>query len=183
MSPNHSIHQVLPARVVAVVGNPRPGSRTAALATALARAIAGLGEALDIEVLDLAELAETLGSPLGADSAQRWAEPLAQVHAARVLVVATPVYKGSYTGLLKSFLDHVAGGALHGIIAVPVTSVGNPGHALAADLHLRPLLIELGAATPASSLVVIGPALDDPTTEIKVWLELNQPIMEALLGG
>jgi FMN reductase len=167
--------------VVAVVGNPRPGSRTASLATALASAIADLGEAGPPLVLDLAELTEKLGPPLGADSATRWAEPLALLHAADLLVIATPTYKGSYTGLLKSFLDHVGGGALHPITAIPVTTVGSPAHTLAADVHLRPLLVELGASTPTGALVVGNDQLDDPAAAIAAWLERNDVLVRRAL--
>jgi FMN reductase len=165
------------ARVVAVVGNPRPGSRTATLATSLARAIAELGSAGDPVVLDLAELTDELGPPLGSGSAERWAEPLRILHAAELVVVATPTYKGSYTGLLKSFLDHVGGGALHPITAVPVTTVGSPAHTLAADVHLRPLLVELGASTPTGSLVVGNDQLDDPSSAIKSWVERHHLLL------
>jgi FMN reductase len=167
-----------------VVGNPRPGSRTAALALALARSIAELAPAVDpVEpgVLDLADLTEELGPPLGADSATRWAEPLRILHAADLLVIATPTYKGSYTGLLKSFLDHVAGGALRDITAVPVTTVGSPAHTLAADVHLRPLLIELGASTPTSALVVGADQLDDPRSVVSDWLKLNDQVLRRAL--
>jgi FMN reductase len=170
-----------PAPVVAVVGNPRPGSRTAALATILVQSIAeGAGLQAPV-VLDLAELTEQLGPPLGSDAAERWAEPLRVLLAARLVVVATPTYKGSYTGLLKSFLDHVGGGALHGITAVPVTTVGGAAHTLAADLHLRPLLIELGASTPTGALVVGHDQLDDPAGAIKSWLELNDVVLRRAL--
>ena len=169
------------ARVVAVVGNPRPGSRTATLATSLARAIAEATGAGVPVVLDLADLTDQLGPPLGRDSAERWAEPLRTLHAADLIVVATPTYKGSYTGLLKSFLDHVGGGALHPIAAVPVTTVGSPAHTLAADVHLRPLLVELGASTPTSALVVGNDQLDDPSSAIKSWLELNLGLLHRAL--
>ena len=138
--------------VLAVVGNPRPGSRTAALADRVASRLADL-RGVTHGTLDLAELTDRLGAPLGAGSAERWTEPLQSLHRAKVLVVATPIYKGSYTGLLKSFLDHVGGGALHGSVAVPVVTVGSPPvHALAADVHLRPLLVELGASVPTAAL-------------------------------
>jgi len=169
------------ARVVAVVGNPRPGSRTAALASALAQAIADATAAGPVGVLDLADLTETLGAPLGSGSAERWAEPLRRLHAAELLVVATPTYKGSYTGLLKSFLDHVGGGALHPITAVPVTTVGSPAHTMAADVHLRPLLVELGASTPTAALVVGNDQLDDPGSAIKSWLERHHELLRRAL--
>jgi FMN reductase len=141
--------------LVALVGNPRPGSRTAGVAQRLLDAVGDRYAPADKRTLvDLAELTAAVGPPLGPDSARRYAEPLELVLGARFLVVATPTYKGSYTGLLKAFLDHVAAGALRPAVAVPVTTVGSPAHTLAADVHLRPLLVELGAVTPTAALVV-----------------------------
>lgn len=165
---------------VAVVGNPRPGSRTGRLGRS---ALDALALRLDPEqrsrqeVLDLAALVEELGAPLGADARNRWAGPLATLASARLLVVATPTYKGSYTGLLKSFLDHVAAGELRGVLTVPVTTVGSAAHTLAADVHLRPLLLELGASTPTSALVVGEDRLDEPGTAVADWLQTNDAVL------
>jgi FMN reductase len=170
-------------KLVVLVGNPRPGSRTAALGIALAAAVGKLVGAAEPVLLDLAELTEQVGPPLGADSAQRYAEPLRLLHAADLIVAATPTYKGSYTGLFKSFLDHVGGGALAGITAIPVTTVGSPAHTLAADVHLRPLLVELGASTPTAALVVGGDQLDQPAAAIEAWLGVNGPILVRAVGS
>ena len=170
-----------PPRVLAVVGNPRPQSRTAALAIELATSLAQLLGAGSPHVIDLAEQTAELGPPLGAGSAPRWAAPLSALAAADLLIVATPTYKGSYTGLLKAFLDHVDGGALHGITAVPVTTVGSPAHTLAADVHLRPLLIELGASTPTAALVVGNERLDDPSAAVAQWLQKNSETLRKAL--
>jgi FMN reductase len=168
---------------VALVGNPRPGSRTAALAAAVLGAVlADLGEVEPGTVVDLGALLGEVGAPLGADSAARYAEPLARLHAARLAVVATPTYKGSYTGLLKAFLDHVAAGALHRTVAIPVITVGSPAHSLAADLHLRPLLVELGAITPTPALVVQESDLADPSPVIDGWLERSASALHGLLA-
>ncbi|HEX2807700.1 MAG TPA: NAD(P)H-dependent oxidoreductase [Kineosporiaceae bacterium] len=166
------------------MGNPRPASRTAALASAVLDAIT---TSLDVrpvvrEVIDLGALIGELGAPLGAGSAQRYADPLAQLHRAGLAVIATPTYKGSYTGLLKSFLDHVAAGALRGVIAVPVITVGSPAHTLAADVHLRPLLLELGAVTPTAALVVGEQDLADPGGVIASWLIEAAPVLRRLLA-
>jgi FMN reductase len=171
---------------VALVGNPRSGSRTASLArSVLAAVAAGLGadgQAGDQAVVDLADALDVAGSPFGRDAASRYAEPLSTVHAARVLVVATPTYKATYTGLLKAFLDHVAAGALRGVVAIPVITVGTPGHSLAADVHLRPLLQELGATTPTAALVVTDENLADPAPVIDSWLPAALPALRALAG-
>jgi FMN reductase len=161
-----------PLRIVVLIGNPRAGSRTSALARTLGQELAQT-HGVPFRTLELSELTDQLGAPLGAGSAQRWAGPLATLAEADLLIVATPVYKGSYTGLLKAFLDHVGGGALHRTVAVPVITVGSPAHTLAADLHLRPLLLELGASTPTEALVVGNDRIDAPDAATSSWLERN----------
>jgi FMN reductase len=174
------------AAALVVVGNPRPGSRTASAARAVLDAVladvrAGTGRDLgSAEVVDLAELLATLGAPLGEGSRERYAEPLARLHAARLAVIATPVYKGSYAGLLKAFLDHVAAGALGRTVAVPLITVGSPAHALAADVHLRPLLVELGALVPTAAVVVQEQDLADPGDVIRRWLDGARSTLRAL---
>jgi FMN reductase len=167
------------ARFVALVGNPRRGSRTARLARSLLEAVA---DGAPVRVVDLADELEVRGSPFGADAAARWAEPLAAVRSAPpLLLVATPTYKGSYTGLLKSVLDHIGAGELRGTVAIPVITLGGPAHALAADVHLRPLLLELGAVTPTRSLVVTDAELDNPGPAISAWLADTAPVLDCLL--
>jgi FMN reductase len=130
-------------RVVAVSGNPRPGSRTAAFALRAARAVAAeLGDGAEPALVDLADP--------GADhDAAR-----AAVAAATVAIVASPTFKATYTGLLKGFLDGFDRGALDRVLAVPLMVQRSGAHTLAADVHLRPLLIELGAICPTPALVV-----------------------------
>jgi len=170
---------------VAVVGNPRPHSRTANLASTL---LAALGAAFGPDgvtpssaVLDLAELVQSVGPPLGPDAQANYREQLQVVAAAELLVVATPTYKGSYTGLLKAFLDFIPAGQLRAAIAVPVMTVGSPAHTLAVDVHLRPLLVELGASTPTSALVVGEDQLSDPAAAVAAWVEVNDGVLSTLL--
>ena len=153
-------------RVVALVGNPRPGSRTLGAATTLARSLAeGLG-APEPAVVDLADLAAGLHSqprPADVDAA------LSAVAAADVLVVATPVYKASFTGLLKSFLDLYGPDALDGVVAVPLVVSAAPAHALVGEVHLRPVLVELGASVPTRSLAVLDSDLADLAPAVDRW--------------
>jgi FMN reductase len=164
--------------VVVLCGNPRPGSRTLRVASTVAAALTGAGTGTaEPLVLDLA----ALPAPFGADAADGLAGPLAAVRAARLLIVASPTYKATYTGLLKAFFDLLPGPALAGVTAVPVMTMGGPRHALAADLHLRPLLLELGANTPTAALVVLEeelPALDDVVT---AWAATAAPLLRTAL--
>ena len=150
--------------VVAVVGNPRRGSRTHDAALALRDALAAeLGDG-DTALVDLPELGSELLDP---DSARR-ADALAITAGADLLVVASPTYKATYTGLLKLFLDGFGASPLTGTYAVGLMVGAGPGHALAVDTHLTPLLLELGASCPWRGLYVLEselPAFPEPARD------------------
>lgn len=132
---------------VVVSGNPRPGSRTSALAVAVGNALAGPEKPAVIEVGDLGPGLLTPG-----DTAT--AAAVTALREADVLVVATPTYKGSYTGVLKVLLDQLPAQALAGKRAVPVVTAGVAPQAAAAESILRRLLTELGADVAAGLPVV-----------------------------
>jgi FMN reductase len=73
----------------------------------------------------------------------------------RLLVVASPTYKASFTGLLKAFLDRFGTTGLSGVTTVPVMVGAGPTHALAVEVHLRPVLVEIGATVPTRGLYVV----------------------------
>ena len=64
--------------------------------------------------------------------------------------------------MLKAFLDRYGSNGLAGVVAVPVMTGGWPGHLLAVEVHLRPVLVELGATVPARGLYVTEPELAGP---------------------
>ncbi|WP_426593436.1 NADPH-dependent FMN reductase [Cellulomonas sp. McL0617] len=165
------VHQPEPS-VVALVGNPRPGSRTL---TAAQRVAGRLG--VEVTSIDLA----TIGHQLFTADRTLLNPAVATVAQARLLVVATPVYKASYTGLLKSFLDLYGPDGLAGVVAVPLVISGNPAHALVGEVHLRPLLVELGATVPTRSLTLTEADLTDVDPTIDRWLErASTPLRHAL---
>ncbi|QJW37893.1 NADPH-dependent FMN reductase [Cellulosimicrobium protaetiae] len=152
--------------VLAVSGNPRPGSRTLGAAETVARRVATLLGVTDVTTIDLATLAgEVLGTEHPAADAAR-----DRLAAATVAVVATPVYKASYTGLLKAFLDLYGPDGLAGVVVVPLVVSGNPAHALVGEVHLRPVLVELGAVVPTRSLTVTEPQLADLGPVVDTWV-------------
>jgi FMN reductase len=138
---------------VVLSGNPRPGSRTRRLAEAVAEVLG----ADDAVVVDLSELGAKLLTP--GDEAT--AAAVETVRAAERLIVATPTYKGAYTGILKVLFDLFPAGGLDGVTAVPVVTAGNRQQAEAAAGHLRALLSELGATQPGPGLLVTEPELAD----------------------
>lgn len=64
---------------------------------------------------------------------------------ADAVVVATPIYKASYTGVLKTFLDLIPQKGLEGKIVLPLAIGGTIAHLLALDYALKPVLSALGA--------------------------------------
>lgn len=148
-------------------GNPRPDSRTLHAAEATAGHIAALvGGATLVTTIDCAAFASEILSAQHptADAA------LKTLSGASIAVIATPVYKASYTGLLKSFLDLYGPGCLAGVVAVPLVVSANPSHSLVGEVHLRPLLVELGAVVPTRSLALVEPQLADLKPAIDAWL-------------
>jgi FMN reductase len=162
-----------------VVGNPRPKSRTLSVAQSVAgaaAAAAGLDDA-DRFVVDLADLAVELFDW----SSVPVREAVEQVSAANLVVVASPTYKAAYTGLLKSFLDWFSTTGLSGVTTVPVMVGAGPAHALAVEVHLRPVLIEIGATVPTRGLYVLEQQLEDLGPVIDGWLvEAAAPLRAAV---
>lgn len=162
--------------VVAVSGNPRVGSRTLLVAETLARALAERTGGGDVTSLELAEVAPQLFADAAPD-ADRFAAVLA---GARVAVVATPVYKASYTGLLKAFLDRYPSGGLRGVLAVPVVVSASPAHSFVAEHLLRPLLVELGALAPTRPFAVTERQLEDLDELAGAWADEAAGLVAAL---
>ena len=131
--------------IVVVSGNPRPGSRTSVLAGAVGAALGGA-----TAVVEVGELGPGLLTPGDAATAAA----VTTIREADVLVVATPTYKGSYTGVLKVLLDQLPAGALAGKRAVPVVTAGVAPQAEAAAALLAQLLGELGAEVAPALPVV-----------------------------
>jgi FMN reductase len=143
--------------IVVVSGNPRSGSRTLALALAVGDAISERAGAAAPSTVDVGELGAGLLIP--GDPAV--ASAVTAVTGADILVVATPTYKGSYTGVLKVLLDQLPARALAGKRAVPVVTAGVPAQAAAAGDLLRRLLGELGADVVDPGLSVVESDLAD----------------------
>ena len=151
-----------------ISGNPAPGGRTSQLSIDLGRALGALlDDAAPAHVTELAPVAPKLFG---------WGDPdvaalKARVLGADVVVIATPTYKAAMTGLLKSFLDQFKAGELFGQVVIPVFTGGSSAHSLAPDFTLRPVLQELGASMPTSSLYVVSSQLDGPNTAAADFVE------------
>jgi FMN reductase len=128
--------------VLLIAGSPSERSRTAALLEATGQRLESRG--VQVQRLRVRELnpQALLLADFGHPSVLAAQE---QVAKASVLVVATPVYKAAYSGILKVFLDLLPQTALKGKTVLPLATGGSPHHMLALDYALRPVLQSLGA--------------------------------------
>ncbi|MBY8345146.1 MULTISPECIES: NADPH-dependent FMN reductase [Streptomyces] len=137
--------------ILAVSGSPSPVSLTHRVLTRAAERLGGRGHLVDV----LAVRALPSGPLLAADTAHAEIDSaVRQFTQADAVVLATPVYKAGYSGLLKTFLDLLPQFALDGKVVLPLATGGSLAHVLALDYGLRPVLMSMKPAAVAESLFV-----------------------------
>lgn len=129
-------------KAIAISASPSATSKTAAFADyVLAQLRSDTVETAHLRLRELdgaALLGGNLKNPV-IDAA------IAQVDEADAVIIATPIFKASYSGLLKAFLDVLPQFALAGKVVVPLATGGSLAHVLALDYALRPVLQSMGA--------------------------------------
>jgi FMN reductase len=151
-------------KISVVVGNPKPKSRTARVACELVDALLGTGN----HELTLIDLAEYSGQIFDWPSDELSALTQ-QVAESDLLIAASPTYKASYTGLLKAFFDRYPNLGLHGVVAIPVMTGADWRHAMAPEVMLRPLLVELGALVPTQGLYFVIDKMEQLDSVLEKW--------------
>jgi FMN reductase len=139
-------------QIVGIAGNLQRPSRTLTLVAEVVSAVCRLtgGKTL---VADVVEAGPELGSIL---SPRELCGPtktiVRSIEEAGLLVVGTPVYKGSYTGLLKHLFDLIHQQALAGKPVILTATGGSSLHGLVIEHQLRPLLSFFGAHTVPTAI-------------------------------
>jgi FMN reductase len=148
---------------VVVVGNPKPMSRTRHAGELLAHRLTGEPPTAVIDVIDLGAGLLGWGDPAVAEAVQI-------VKSTDLLIVASPTFKATYTGLLKLFLDQFGAGELHGITGIPLMLGAAPQHAMAPEILLKPVLVEIGLTCPTPGLYLLDSNYED-SPQLTAWLE------------
>lgn len=161
-----------------VSGSPSTRSRSSGLISHLRARLVHAG--LPTEHLALRELP---AQPLlhGDATAVGIVDALDRVARAEAIVIATPVYKAAYSGLLKTFLDLLPQYGLEGKVVLPVATGGSLAHALVLDYALRPVLAAAGATHVLPGVFVTDGQLEiDPVHGLRIDAGLQRRLDDAV---
>ena len=132
-------------RTVIVSGSSSRPSRTLSLTEHILRAVE---RHIDVEahVIDIADVGSDLGRALSREQLSgAGARALELVESAQLLIAATPVYRGSYTGHFKHLFDLIHHEALVDVPVILAATGGGERHCLVIEHQLRPLFAFLQA--------------------------------------
>ncbi|OWW20827.1 NAD(P)H-dependent oxidoreductase [Noviherbaspirillum denitrificans] len=126
-------------KIVALTGSLSKPSRTRSLVEHIAEQVAQHVPAR-ISVIDIADLAGELGDAVSFSSIPASiTRAHKQIAEADLVILGSPTYKGSYSGLLKHFLDLLDPAALKGKVTLLTATGGSDRHALVIEHQFRPL--------------------------------------------
>ena len=143
-------------RLLMIVGAATPPGRLAAAVEMAAESVRAGGD-VAVDILNLAETAVEIcdGRPLDAyGAATRHA--VARIAGATAVLIAAPVYRASYPGVLKNLLDIAPVEALQNKPVGIVAMGGSPHHYLAVDTQLRGVLAWFGALVAPTAIYLTG---------------------------
>lgn len=157
--------------ILLLAGSPSAPSRSTRMLQHIGDKLAALGHPLaGINVRDLP--AEAL---LHADfSHPEIKTALAQVEHADAVVIATPVYKAAYSGILKAFLDLLPQFGLVDKLVLPLATGGSQSHMLALDYALRPVLSSLNPKHVLPSIYA--------TDAQVIWSDENGLVLDLMIA-
>jgi FMN reductase len=150
-----------------ITGSPSATSRTARLGglvvERLTRSFASAA-LLDLRALPAEDLLQAR------TSAPALASAIELVASASGVVVATPIYKAGYSGLLKAFLDVLPQFGLRDKVVLPLATGGSIAHVLAIDYALRPVLSSMDPLHVVPGLFILDTHIvvkQDGTAELE----------------
>ena len=161
---------------VGISGSPSATSKSRSL---VEYALAQLGKrGAATRLIDLATLpADAL---LARGSAPQVSDALARVAEARIVVAGTPVYRATYSGLLKVFFDLLPQDGLVGKVGVPLVTGHGAAHSLALDHGLRPLFASIGATVVAHGVYATSEQFSNGTPAAELRAAVDRAVREAV---
>jgi len=166
-------------RVLAISGSPSPTSKTALVTEYILKCL----REHDVEVHHV-RLSDIDGSALlkGDMSNVAIGEMVAKLQDAHGVLVATPIFKAAYSGLLKAALDILPQFALAGKVVLPLGTGGSVAHVLALDYALRPVLQSMGARHVVQAHFICEKDIDVKNVDRLLPEEADQPLRAAVMN-
>ena len=144
-------------RLLMLVGAATPPGRLAAAVAAAAQAVRGQAENIDVDIMNLADTPIDIcdGRPLEGygPETRRAVDRIAD---AAAVMIAAPVYRASFPGVLKNLLDITPVGVLQAKPVGIVAMGGSAHHYLAVDTQMRQVLGWFGALVAPTSVYLTG---------------------------
>src|SRR6185295_9969294 len=159
---------------VGISGSPSARSKSRTL---LERALSELADrGVTTTLLDLAALpADAL---LGRRRTAEVDDALATVSRSTIIVASTPVYRATYSGLLKVFFDLLPLDGLVGKTAIGIATGGSSAHQLVIDHGLRPLFASVGAVTTPPGVYGTDSAFENGVPHASLIARLDAAVAE-----
>lgn len=168
------------SKIVALIGSPSPRSRTKGVVDSVLAQIAQKGGAY-VTTIHISTLLSDLAVLSREEASDQVRAALRAVEEADLLIVGTPVYKGSYPGLFKHFVDLLDYKALAGLPVALIATGGSDRHALVIEHQLRPLFGFFNAHTlPTGVFIQDGAISDGEVQDELVAARLHQLVQEAI---
>ncbi len=134
------------SKLIAVLGSVTPPGRLLKALTAMTAAAHAAEPTLEIDILNLAEVHIAFADGRAPEAYKDdTATVVKRVEVADIVVIASPVYRGSFTGALKNLLDQLPVEALMGKPCGIVAMGATTHHYLGVEWHLRDVLTWFGA--------------------------------------
>ena len=173
----------VPLSIAIITGSPTRPSRTLGLAQLVEQRLAR--EAFRTRVIHVRDLppAALLHADFNDPAIKEASEVVAQADG---IVIASPVYKAAYTGVLKAFIDLLPQFALRGKVILPLLTGGTLAHVLALDYAVRPVLQSLDPRLIVAGLFVLDKGIElteeGARIEPEVGTRLEQ-VTQAFIDG
>ncbi|MBD2536632.1 NADPH-dependent FMN reductase [Nostoc flagelliforme FACHB-838] len=167
------------AHILAIAGSPSHPSRTYAILEYAAQILSQQKD-LPTNIISVRDLpAEDLA--YGRYDSAALQQPKALLEKASGVIIATPIYKAAYTGVLKAFLDLLPQKALLGKIILPVATGGTIAHLLSVEYALKPVLSELGARHILSTVYAVDKQIQIQSDgSVQLDEEIDQRLQDVL---
>jgi FMN reductase len=141
------------SKLTAVLGSVTPPGRLLKALATMAAAARAADPAIEVDLINLADVRIAFADGRAPDTyGDDTAVVVNRIVAADIIVLASPVYRASFTGALKNLLDHLPVEALMGKPCGIVAMGATAHHFLGVEWHLRDVLTWFDAIVPPTGV-------------------------------